>query len=198
MQGMPFACKMYPEDKIMARVQTKGKVMDMVLMAMMSAVIAICSWISIPGPVPFTLQTCAVFLTLKLLGGWKGMGVIALYLLLGLVGVPVFAGFGSGPAVLTGYTGGFLFGFIGIAAVYSLYMTQKRNHWMENAFLAAGLVLCYACGCLQFSLVATANGSSKALWDILKACVIPFIIPDLLKLYVADLIAPRIKKAMHY
>ena len=60
---------------------------------------AICSWITIPATVPFTLQTFAVFVTVGLLGGRKGTAAIAAYLLMGAIGLPVFAGFSGGSAI---------------------------------------------------------------------------------------------------
>ena len=80
--------------------------------ALFAALIAICSWISIPTAVPFTLQTFAVFLALGVLGGKLGTLSVAVYLLLGAVGLPVFAGFQGGLGALLGATGGYLAGFL--------------------------------------------------------------------------------------
>ena len=69
---------------------------DMTLIAMFAVLMAVCSWISIPTQVPFTLQTFAVFCTLGVLGGKRGFFAVLVYVLLGAVGVPVFAGFTGG------------------------------------------------------------------------------------------------------
>ena len=78
--------------------------------AMMTAIIAACSWISIPAVVPFTLQTFAVFCALGLLGwGWGALSV-SVYILLGAFGLPVFSGFVGGVGHLVGPTAGYIWG----------------------------------------------------------------------------------------
>ena len=71
---------------------TRSKTYDMVYIAVFAVLIAICSWISIPMTVPFTLQTFAVFLAVGVLGGKRGSLAVLIYILLGAVGIPVFAG----------------------------------------------------------------------------------------------------------
>ena len=79
----------------------------MVLSSLFSALLVVCAWISVPvPPVSFTLQTFGVFLCLGVLGGKWGTVSIFLYLMLGAVGLPVFAGFGSGMSVLVGPSAG--------------------------------------------------------------------------------------------
>ena len=92
-------------------------VRDLTRVALMTAILAVCGWITIPLPepmVPFTLQTFGVFLCLLLLGGRDGTLAIAAYLLLGAVGAPVFSSFRGGLGVLLGSTGGYLTGFLAI------------------------------------------------------------------------------------
>ena len=81
---------------------SRGKTYDMVYIAVFAVVMAICSWISIPATVPFTLQTFGVFLAVGVLGGKRGTLSILVYILLGAVGVPVFAGFSGGIGSLFG------------------------------------------------------------------------------------------------
>ena len=89
-----------------------SKALDMAYIALTAALIALCSWITLPiGPVPFTMQTFAIFTSLGLLGGRRGTVAVVVYLLLGLVGLPVFAGFHSGPAALMGPTGDIFWAF---------------------------------------------------------------------------------------
>ena len=78
----------------------KFRTRDLAYIGAMAALMAVCSWISIPTTIPFTLQTLAVFLAVGLLGGKRGTLAILGYLLLGLAGAPVFSGFGGGPACL--------------------------------------------------------------------------------------------------
>ena len=77
----------------------------------LAALMAVCSWISIPTAIPFTLQTMAVFLAVGLLGGKRGTLAVTAYVLLGAVGAPVFANFSGGIGILLGQTGGYILGF---------------------------------------------------------------------------------------
>jgi len=99
------------------------KVLDLVYMAIGAVIITVCSWISIPSAVPFTLQTFAVFLIVALLGGKRGTISILVYILLGAVGVPVFSGMTGGFMKLVGMTGGYIIGFIFIGLIY--WLAQK-------------------------------------------------------------------------
>ena len=95
--------------------QTKQKkkrfrTVDLSYIALGAVLIAVCSWISIPTTVPFTMQTFGVFFVLSILGGRRGTAAIVVYVLLGAVGVPVFSQFTSGIGVLLGNTGGYLIG----------------------------------------------------------------------------------------
>ena len=93
------------------------KTRDIAYIAFFAVVIAVCSWISIPTVVPFTLQTFAVFLTVGVLGGKRGTLAVFVYILLGVCGVPVFSGFSGGIGVLLGQTGGYIAGFLFSALV---------------------------------------------------------------------------------
>ena len=87
---------------------SRNKTLDMVYIALFAVLIAICSWISIPTSIPFTLQTFGIFVTVGVLGGKRGSFAVFIYLLLGAIGVPVFAGFSGGMGVLLGTTGGYI------------------------------------------------------------------------------------------
>ena len=89
----------------------------MAYIALFAVAIAICSWISVPATVPFTLQTFGVFLAAAVLGGKRGTLAVLVYLALGMAGVPVFAGFQGGMGCLLGSTGGYLIGFLFLALV---------------------------------------------------------------------------------
>ena len=91
----------------------KIKTLDMVYIAVFAVLIAICTWISIPAVVPFTMQTFAIFLTVGVLGGKRGSLAILIYLLLGAIGMPVFSGFQSGISAILGKTGGYRIYFFG-------------------------------------------------------------------------------------
>ena len=172
----------------------KFKISDMVYIATGAVLIAICSWIIIPTEIPFTLQTFAVFFILMLLGGERGTVSILIYILLGGVGVPVFAGFKGGIGVLLGNTGGYIWGFIIIGLIYILFtrVFRKKNIFIKIAALVIGLAICYAFGTAWFMFIYIRDSGAIGLLTVLGWCVFPFIIPDLIKMALAVFISKRI------
>ena len=173
------------------------RTVDLAYVAMGAVLISVCSWISIPTVVPFTLQTFAVFFVLSALGGKRGTASIIIYVALGAIGVPVFAGFASGIGILLGSTGGYIIGFIFMGLVYwaTVHLFGKRV-WVEIIATLIGLAVCYAFGTAWFMLVyARANGPVGIL-TVLTWCVVPFIIPDLVKLGLALTLARRLSFAL--
>ena len=162
-------------------------------MALMAVLIAVCSWISIQTVVPFTLQTFAVFCALELLGGARGTIAVAVYLLLGAVGVPVFAGFTGGLGILLGSTGGYLLGFLLTGLVYWLFERLGRSLWLRVAALLLGLALCYAFGTLWFIEVYSRANGALSVVTALSWCVLPFLVPDGLKLVLALLLSAQLR-----
>ncbi len=181
-----------------------SKTYNLVLIAISAALITVCSWISIPlGPVPFTLQTMAILAILMSIGGARGTVAIAVYLLMGLVGLPVFAGFKGGPSAFIGPTGGFLIGFIIAGLVY--FMLEKlifsrlksdykhRILWGILNSLAFEIVL-YTVGVIWFIVVYGRQTGPIGLAAVIGMCVVPFIIPDIVKLVIAVMIGERAGK----
>ena len=176
------------------KARDNSKVLDLVYIAIGAALIAICSWISIPTAVPFTLQTFAVFFVLLALGGERGTIATLVYVLLGAVGVPVFAGFSGGIGVLLGNTGGYIIGFLFTGLIYILFTKFfKKNIVMKVVALVLGLAVCYAFGTAWFMHVYMKSSGEVGLLTVLGWCVFPFIIPDLLKLALAVVISKRIE-----
>lgn len=112
---------------------TKTKTYDLAYIAIFAVLIAICSWISIPMTVPFTLQTFGVFMAVGVLGGKRGSLAVLVYILLGVIGVPVFAGFSGGLGILLNNTGGYIIGFLfsalvmcGNFLIYAVKMVEQR------------------------------------------------------------------------
>ena len=172
------------------------KTRDMALCALFAALLAVCAWLVIPaGDVPFTLQTFGVFAALGLLGGKRGTIAIAVYLLLGAVGAPVFAGFKGGIGALLGVTGGYLVSYLFMGLV--VILTEKWFGRSNLVFLIAGviaLVVCYAFGTAWF-VAAYARTAGPISWAAaLGKCVLPFVIPDLIKLALAVLLRARVAK----
>ena len=185
----------------------KNKTYNIVLIAVSAALITICSWISITiGPVPFTLQTMAIFAVLMTIGGARGSIAVVIYLLLGLVGVPVFAGFKGGPASFLGPTGGFLVGFAVASLVWILLEKLLRDKMSSSAvkrilYGVINAVICevvmYTIGVIWFMVVYGQQTGPVGLGATLTMCVVPFIIPDIVKIAVAIVIGDRAGKLIH-
>ena len=160
------------------------------------ALLAISAWVSSAiGPVPFTLQTMVLALLPAVLDRQGACLAVAAYLLLGGIGLPVFAGFGAGIGTLAGPTGGFLWGFlIGIFAATTLVRVLPES-MPELARLlfadVAMLLIAYACGTVQLMAVA-----QLSLPGALAVAVIPFIIPDAVKLFVGASIGLAAHRAL--
>lgn len=169
-------------------------VRKMTAVALGAVLIIICSWLTVPFTVPFTMQTFAVFCVLILLGGRLGTASVGLFVLMGLVGLPVFSGFRGGVGVLLGPTGGYIIGFLFAGLLYLLLEpAAEKNKWIKAAVLAGGLALCYAVGTLWFLVVARREGTDYGLGRVLAVCVLPYILPDLAKLWLAMLVGGRLK-----
>lgn len=158
---------------------------NMVRCSLFASLMAICAWICVPiGDMVFTLQTLGVFLTLGLLGGKQGSAAILIYLLLGAAGLPVFSGFRGGIGMLVGVTGGYLWGFLLSGLLYWALEPLGRLPAM-----IAGQIGCYLCGCFWFYLYA-----GGGLWLILARCVLPYLIPDAIKLALAFFLSRRLSR----
>lgn len=172
-----------------------NKTRDIVYMSVFTAMISICSWISIPASIPFTLQTMGVFTTVGLLGGKRGTLTILTYILLGAIGIPVFAGLTGGVSVLLGTTGGYIIGFLLSALLmWGIETIMGRNQIVLAFSMVAGLIVCYVFGTAWFMLIYTQHSGVIGLSTVLGLCVIPFIIPDLIKIGVALFLTNRLKK----
>lgn len=168
---------------------------DMALIALFAALIAVCAWISIPAAIPFTLQTLGLFLAMGLLGGKRAALAVLVYLLLGMIGIPVFSGFRGGFGMLAGITGGYLIGFAFAALVYWLVTARSRAQTLPMILgMAAGLLTDYALGTAWFMLFYAKDYGAIGLSAALSMCVIPFIVPDLVKLGIAVTIVKTLPK----
>ena len=163
--------------------------------AMAAVLICVCSWITVPFTIPFTMQTFAVFFAVLFLGGRNGIAAIALYLFMGMIGLPVFSGFRGGIGHLLGPTGGYILGFLFIGILYMLLEPfMKNNRFVRWLALGVGLAVCYLAGTLWFVIVAGAKGGSYSFWSALSLCVLPYIIPDCAKMILAVYLSGRVKK----
>lgn len=171
-----------------------NKTRNLTLAAMMIAITAICAQIMVPfGAVQFSMQVFAVYLAAALLPTVWSSGAMVAYLLLGVMGAPVFGSFRGGPGVLFGVTGGFIIAFPLMAGYISAVVKRLKAVSFLPLFLVmcSSLVICYAVGCLWFAMIA---GASVA--KAVTVAVLPFIIPDILKAALAAYLAIRLKKMM--
>jgi biotin transport system substrate-specific component len=159
------------------------KIRTMTRCALFAALMAVCSWLSVPmGNGAVTMQTLGLFLTLGLLGGVKGCGAVLIYLCLGMVGLPVFSGFQGGLGVLLGPTGGYIWGFLVSAVLY--WSLEKHLPLWLNLILCQ--LICYLCGILWYSLAY----SHDRLWLL----VLPYLIPDGIKLCLSLLLIQKLRR----
>ena len=173
---------------------TAYKTRDIVFIALFAVLIAVCSWISIPTAIPFTMQTFAVFLALIYLGGRKGTTSICVYLMLDIIGLPVYASGTAGVGMIMGPTGGYMVGWI--FSGFVMWLLEKRigrKICAQVVSMLVGLLVCYAMGTLWFMAVYARIAGTISLWAALGWCVIPFLIPDLLKWALALWFSQRLK-----
>lgn len=175
----------------------RSAITDIVYVALFTAIISVLAQISIPLGVivPFTLQTLGVFITSAMLGWKRGTLSVILYVLLGAIGVPVFAGFSGGVSALFGPTGGYIIGFIFTALAVG-FMTDKlgRKLWVLAVSMVVGLILCYIFGTAWFIILYNIQGNAMDLMTALGYCVFPFLIADGLKIIVAAVLVNRLDK----
>lgn len=171
------------------------KTRDLVLIALFAALIALCAWITIPSVVPFTMQTFGVFMAASLLGGKRGTLAVLVYILLGAVGLPVFSGFGSGVGYLLGKTGGYIIGFVGLTlTMWGVAKIGGNGAIVRAMGMLAGLFVCYAFGTAWFMNVYMRANGPVSLMTALSWCVIPYILPDLVKMALAMYLSSRIER----
>lgn len=178
--------------------------------ALFAAIICVGCFIRIPlGVIPIVLQNVLCVLCGVLLGGWLGGAPTALFLLAGLIGLPVYSGGTGGFAVWLGPTGGFLPGYLLGALTAGLIsgrpdVSEKKFSWKTSlrvsAAIIAGMVVLYVPGVICFSAWATAAGKvpvdKTALTYTMSTCVIPFIPGDILKIVVAIPVALKVRPVL--
>ena len=168
---------------------TKQKTRNLTLCALFAALCAVCSQIAIPLPmVPINLALFAVHLAGALLGARYGTLSMLIYLILGLVGVPVFQGFKAGPSALFGPTGGYIIGYLAAAAVIG-FTTSRFGYRFHTLCIgmAIGVILCYTIGTIWFIIIMNVG-----ILESLSSCVFPFLPGDIVKILLAAVLTKRL------
>ena len=173
----------------------RSKTYDIVYIAVFAVIMAICSWISIPAAVPFTLQTFGVFIAVGVMGGTRGSLSVLVFILLGAIGIPVFANFSGGIGVLAGPTGGYIIGFLFSALLmWAMEKLPGKKSVMQIVSMIAGLIVCYAFGTVWFVIVYGRMNGHIGFTAALASCVVPFIIPDIIKIVLAYVLSRKLRK----
>lgn len=177
----------------MSNRKSKLSIQDLCYISLFTALIAVLAQISIPlpGGVPLTLQTLAVPLAGLVLGPKRGTISALLYVLLGAIGVPVFANFTGGLGIVLGVTGGFIVSFPIMALFAGFAGSKGVKSPMLWIWLVLGALVNYAIGTVWF-MVATGTGLGAAL----AACVVPFIPTAILKIILAGFFGVMLKRAL--
>ncbi len=159
--------------------------------ALGAAMLSLCSWIAVPAAVPFTFQNFAIVLLGAVLGGKRVTAAIGVYILCGIVGMPIFAGFRGGVGAVLSATGGYILGFLPLGGIVG-YICRRygRGFWAVSISGALGMAACYIVGTVWYSLFFADGRSVGA---VLSVCVLPFVIPDFIKILMAAVCVKRFK-----
>ena len=165
----------------------------MVVTALMAAVTCILAPLSVQiGPVPISLTNFAIYLSLYLLGWKRGTVSYLVYVLIGMVGVPVFSGYGAGIAKLAGPTGGYLVGYLLLAFIGGLFIEKSKGQPVVSGIgLVLGDAACYVLGTAWFVFQMQCELSYA-----LSVCVYPFIALDLAKIVVSCVVGALLRKRL--
>lgn len=168
-------------------------VREMALIAVMAAVTCVLGPLSVPiGVVPISFTNLAVYLAIYVLGCRRGALSYVVYLLIGLVGVPVFSGFTGGVGKLFGPTGGYLIGFVFMALLCGWFIDKFDCKVVPSfAGMILGTIVCYAFGTAWLAYQAGMSFSAA-----LAAGVLPFVVGDVVKMVIAAVVGPQVRRQL--
>ncbi|MDE5967009.1 MAG: biotin transporter BioY [Lachnospiraceae bacterium] len=174
---------------------SSSKTVNLVFIAMMTAVVCVLGPIAIQipiSPVPISLGTLGLYTVIYILGWKKALASCALYLLIGLTGAPVFTGFTGGIAKLFGPTGGYLIGYLPMAALIGFFLKKFKKKWLQFIGYILGTAVLYTFGTIWLAIM-----NDIRFIDALWAGVIPFIPGDIAKIMIAMILGPLVRKALN-
>lgn len=167
----------------------------MVLCALFAALTAVCAQLVIHiGPVPISLSLLPVLLCAALMETKYSTLMTVLYLVMGLIGLPVFSGLTGGLGKLMGPTGGYIIGYIPCALITSLFIARRGRAWHAQALgMALGVLACYVLGTAWFMGL-----THRTLGESLGLCVTPFLPGDAVKIALAVFLSIRLEPAYRH
>ena len=169
--------------------KSKSATYALAMVGVMAAVTCVLAPMSVAiGDVPITLTNLVVYFSLYLLGWKRGSASVLVYILIVMVGVPVFSGFSGGLGKLAGATGGYILGFLPMAVIAGWVIDHSQNRAVHICGMILGTAVCYALGTAWYCFL-TQNPLQAALWT----CVIPFIPFDLGKMVAAMAVGPILR-----
>lgn len=156
----------------------------MVLISVMAALICVLAPVAIPvGTIPITLATFVIYITAALLGPKKGTFAILLYIVIGIIGVPVFSAYRSGFGVVLGATGGYIIGYVPLAFISGLLVYYNKKRFILYPLgMIMGTIALYTVGTIWYMVLM-----DSGLVESLLACVVPFLLFDLVKIIIASI-----------
>ena len=171
----------------------RQKVYSLAVTGVMAALVAVTAPFAIPvGPVPLSLCSWMVCLAGYVLGPRRAVAAVAVYVLLGGVGMPVFSGFAGGLGKLLGPTGGYILGYLPLALCAGWAAERfPQNRWIQLVSMTLGTALLYTLGTAWYCVQA-----NVALEGALSLCVLPFLPADGLKLAAALAVGPVLRRRM--
>ena len=166
---------------------------QMAVTALMAAVMCVLGPLTVPiGAVPISLANFVICLTAWLLGPKFGTLSVVIYLAIGLIGVPVFSGYGAGLAKVAGPTGGYLVGYLLLALIGGLFIEKSNgNPVVSGIGLVLGDAACYVLGTIWFMILTGADLVSALGW-----CVLPYLPGDIIKIALAAILTIQLDKRM--
>lgn len=166
---------------------------ELVLIGIFSALFCIIGPINIPiGPIPLSLMSFILFLSIYLIGYKLATFSYLIYILIGFMGLPVFTGFSGGFSKLISPTGGYIVGFIFTSIISGYLLAKTNNRLLSILYMLIGTAILYFFGTIWFSVIS----ENRYIIEILKICVTPFILVDLVKILIVAFIAPMLQKKL--
>lgn len=172
---------------------SKNNVRELVTIALLAAVLCILAPLSIPiGPVPISLTNLVLYFFVFIVGTRRTSIAFIIYMLLGMVGLPVFSGFSGGLGKLVGPTGGYIIGFLPMVIVMGLFLEKHRKVSVKNIILNS--IVMEVCTWIPYLLGTAwlAYSAKMTFTAALAVGVLPFIVEDLIKMVLAAIVAPGI------